>query len=133
MGSKMRLGPIAIFLAVVAIVLTVLATLTIATSNADVVLAERFASVTQIRYELEKEGNKFLFDLSEQLSGGNTLSTIQGLKKTDNGFYEYGLEQDGYELIIRLAESGTDLYSLEEWKITKVWAEEDLNQGIWLG
>ena len=56
MNHKIRLGPIAIFLAVIAVVLTSLATLTVATSRADMVLAERFAEVTAIRYELNAEG-----------------------------------------------------------------------------
>ena len=49
MQHKIRLGPIAVFLAVVTVVLTTLAILTTATTNADKVLAERFAEVTQTR------------------------------------------------------------------------------------
>ena len=62
---KIRLGPIAIFLVVVAIILTTLATLTLATTNADKVMAERFASVTAVRYELEAQGQQFLKDYGE--------------------------------------------------------------------
>ena len=55
MNHRTRLGPLAIFLAVVVMVITTMAVLTIATSNADRTMAKRFASVTQTRYQLEAD------------------------------------------------------------------------------
>ena len=133
MAHKLRLGPIAVFLTVVAIILTTLATLTIATSRADAVLAERFATMTAIRYSLEKEGNEFLYEVTQKLENGTSLNSISDLNRTDNGMYEYKAEKDGYELKIRLAPEGSDSFSIEEWKITKIWNEEELSQDIWLG
>ena len=133
MAHKLRLGPIAVFLTVVAIILTTLATLTIATSRADAVLAERFATMTAIRYSLEKEGNEFLYEVTQKLENGASLNSISDLNRTDDGMYEYKAEKDGYELKIRLAPEGTDSFSIEEWKITKIWNEEELSQDIWLG
>lgn len=133
MGNKLRLGPVAVFLTIVAVILTTLATLTIATSRADVVLAERFAEMTQIRYSLEAQGNEFLSSLAEELEAGASLSSISELNRKADGIFEYKAERDGYELLIRLTESDEDLYDIREWKITKVWEEEDLNQGIWAG
>lgn len=133
MGNKLRLGPVAVFLTVVAVILTTLATLTIATSRADVVLAERFAEMTQIRYSLEAQGSEFLSNLAEELEAGASLSSISELNRKADGIFEYKAERDGYELVIRLTESDEDLYDIREWKITKVWEEEDLNQGIWAG
>ena len=52
---------------VIAIVLTTLAVLTLASSNADVVMAERFAGVTKIRYDLESEGYRFVQKADEAL------------------------------------------------------------------
>ena len=60
MSHKIRLGPIAVFLAVITAVLATLAILTVSTARADAVLAERFAQVTKLRYELEAEGSRFL-------------------------------------------------------------------------
>lgn len=133
MAHKLRLGPIAVFLIVVAIILTTLATLTIATSRADAVLAERFATMTAIRYSLEKEGNEFLYEVTQKLENGASLNSISDLNRTDDGMYEYKAEKDGYELKIRLAPEGSDSFSIEEWKITKIWNEEELSQDIWLG
>ena len=76
MSRKIRLGPIAVFLAVVAVVLATLAVLTTATTNADKVLAERFAGVTQSRYALEAEGEKFLQQYDEQAKSGSSNDTI---------------------------------------------------------
>ena len=133
MAHKLRLGPIAVFLTVVAIILTTLATLTIATSRADAVLAERFATMTAIRYSLEKEGNEFLYEVTQKLENGTSLNSISDLNRSDDGMYEYKAEKDGYELKIRLAPEGSDSFSIEEWKITKIWNEEELSQDIWLG
>ena len=133
MAHKLRLGPIAVFLTVVAIILTTLATLTIATSRADAVLAERFATMTAIRYSLEKEGNEFLYEVTQKLENGTSLNSISDLNRTGDGMYEYKAEKDGYELKIRLAPEGSDSFSIEEWKITKIWNEEELSQDIWLG
>lgn len=133
MDNKLRLGPVAVFLTIVAVILTTLATLTIATSRADVVLAERFAEMTQIRYSLEAQGSEFLSSLAEELAAGASLSSISELNRKADGIFEYKAERDGYELVIRLTESDEDLYNIREWKITKVWEEEDLNQGIWAG
>lgn len=133
MDNKLRLGPVAVFLTIVAVILTTLATLTIATSRADVVLAERFAEMTQIRYSLEAQGSEFLSSLAEELEAGASLSSISELNRKADGIFEYKAERDGYELVIRLTESYEDLYNIREWKITKVWEEEDLNQGIWAG
>ena len=133
MGNKLRLGPVAVFLTIIAVILTTLATLTIATSRADVVLAERFAEMTRIRYSLEAQGSEFLSGLAEELNAGASLSSISELNRRADGIFEYKAERDGYELVIRLTESDEDLYDIKEWKITKVWEEEDLNQGIWAG
>ena len=61
----MRLGPIAIFFTIVAAVLATLAIHAVSTSRADVVLAERFAQTTSIRYALEADGNRFLAGLEK--------------------------------------------------------------------
>ena len=70
MTHKTRLGPIAVFLTIVTMVVTTLALLTIATSNADRVMAGRFANITQTRYELEADGEKFLAAAASGNIGG---------------------------------------------------------------
>ncbi|MBQ3322168.1 MAG: hypothetical protein IJH05_04925 [Firmicutes bacterium] len=124
MNHRMRLGPIAIFLVVVAIILTTLATLTLATTNADKVMAERFAAVTSARYELEAEGQQFLRDFDEQAASGTVASEDRHTT----------LEKSGYTLEIQLsAPDANGNYEIEKWDLKKNWKADDPFQHIWKG
>ena len=81
MTHKTRLGPIAIFLVIVTMVITTLAVLTVATSNADITMARRFADVTRIRYGLEAQAEEFLSNVES--SGG--AGAMDGVTVTDGG------------------------------------------------
>ena len=121
---KIRLGPIAIFLVVVAIVLTTLATLTLATTNADKVMAERFASVTAVRYELEAEGQQFLRDYDEQISAGAV---------TDND-RSRTFAKDGYTLEIEVSRpDAAGNYNIVSWNLKKDWNADDPFTHVWKG
>ncbi|MBR2672213.1 MAG: hypothetical protein IKE27_08430 [Oscillospiraceae bacterium] len=132
MSHKIRLGPVALFLTVIAIVLTTLAVLTLASSNADVVMAERFAGVTKVRYDLESEGYRFVQRADEALKSGGSVASVPGVRSDGSGGYEYALEQDGYRLDIVVKPSG-DSVEIVKWKITKVWVEDDPYKDIWAG
>ena len=124
MSHKIRLGPIAIFLVVVTIILTTLAVLTLATTGADRVMAERFAAVTAVRYELEAEGHQFLRDYDEQIASGaptdrNRTATFQ---------------KDGYTLTVTVSAPTADgSYKVETWDLKKDWKADDPFQHIWNG
>ena len=121
---KIRLGPIAIFPVVVAIVLTTLATLTLATTNADKVMAERFASVTSVRYELEAEGQQFLRDYDEQISAGTV---------TDNDRIGT-FAKDGYTLEIEVSRpDAAGNYNIVSWNLKKDWNADDPFTHVWKG
>ena len=133
MSHKIRLGPIAVFLAIVAIVLSVMAVLSTATTHADLVMAERFAEMTQKRYALEAEGTKILAEYDSQAAAGAIDAGALGLEQDENG-YRAEIEQDGYVLTMALSapdESGA--YTVDEWKITKQWNAADPFQNIWKG
>ena len=124
MTHKPRLGPIAIFLVVVAIILTTLATLTLATTNADKVMAERFAAVTAIRYDLEAEGQAFLRDCDRKAEAGNVPA---------DG-YHTTIDKNGYTLEIRVSAPDADgNLNVEKWQLTKNWNADDPYQHIWKG
>lgn len=124
MNHKLRLGPIAIFLVVVAIILTTLATLTLATTHADKVMAERFASVTSTRYELEAEGQQFLRDYDAQATAGAVTDADR----------EKTIERDGYTLEIRVsAPDGNGDFEIEKWDLRKNWNADDPFTHIWKG
>jgi hypothetical protein len=131
MSHKMRLGPIAIFFTIVAAVLATLAILTISTSRADVVLAQRFAQTTSVRYTLEADGNRFLAVLAE--SPGD-VAAMNGVEVLENGNYQYTAEKDAYHLTIEVSQNqdlGT--YEVVSWKMSKDWDESDAMGELWGG
>ena len=124
MSHKIRLGPIAIFLVVVTIILTTLATLTLATTGADRVMAERFASVTAFRYELEAEGQQFLRDYDKQIAAGTPTDRSRTAT----------FEKDGYTLTVTVSAPTADgSYQIETWDLKKDWKADDPLQHIWNG
>ena len=124
MNHKMRLGPIAIFLVVVAIILTTLATLTLATTNADKVMAERFAAVTSARYELEAEGQQFIRDYDELAAAGAVTDAER----------QATIEKNGYTLQIRVSQpDGNGNFEIEQWDLKKNWNADDPFTHIWKG
>ena len=134
MSHKIRLGPIAVFLAVVAVVLTTLAILTTATSNADRLMAERFARVTQIRYELEDEGNQYLMKVDEQAKKGRVTVASVDEELTDDCVLRKTIEKDGYVLEIEITKlDSAGNYDISKWKITKEWNAENPFGNIWQG
>ena len=136
MSHKIRLGPIAVFLAVITAVLATLAILTISTARADTALAGRFAQVTQIRYALEADGSRFLSAADAWFApGGTGEETLpEGASAGEDGTLSYYEEQDGYALSIVLTENtGKSGYDITEWKITRLWEGEDPFENIWQG
>lgn len=129
MSNKIRLGPIAVFLTIIAAVFASLAMLTVATSRADAALSERFAAVTQVRYELEAEGSRFLMEADEYIKG--TGSFPEGAWEAGETI-GYTKEQSGYTLDIELVPEG-ETYSVKTWKITRMWEEDDPFEDLWLG
>ena len=153
MNHKIRLGPIAVFLAVIAAVVATLAILTFATSRADAALAERFAAVTAVRYELEEEGNRFLQALgesagqpSESMPGegqpGGTAALSGSISSFDSG-WKYYTEKDGYALTVEVVpageedaadtESAVSGWKIKKWKINKLWEVDDPFDDLWPG
>ena len=124
MNHKLRLGPIAIFLVVVAVILTTLAVLTLSTTNADKIMAERFASVTAVRYELEAEGQQFLRDYDAKAAAGTV--TESDTHKTIKG--------NGYTLNIEVSQpDASGNFVVEKWQLLKDWNADDPYQHVWKG
>ncbi len=133
MSHKTRLGPIAIFLAVVVMVMTTMALLTLATTNADKTMALRFASVTQTRYQLEADGERFISDACEANAGGSAYIPDGNARATDKGFAFYE-ELNGYSITVEISTPDSDgNYELIEWKLSKLWDSHDPVNDIWQG
>ena len=132
MTHKTRLGPIAIFLVIVTMIITTLAVLTVATSNADLIMAKRFADITQIRYGLEAQGEEFL-SYVESADASNPADQMNGVTDTGNG-YEFTAEDGGYRLEVAVTrQEGSGRYEVTKWKLTKIWNASDPMNSIWPG
>ena len=136
MSHKLRLGPIAVFLAVIAAVVATLAILTFATSRADAALAERFAAVTAVRYELEEDGNRFLQEAQRQGTGADLSEAGPDGETTDlgGGCWQYYIEKDGYALTVEVEpDSSGSAYAVTTWRISRLWVGDDPFEDLWLG
>lgn len=104
-----KLGPLALLLAVICTCLTVLAILSFTTARADMALAEHYAGTVQTRYALEQQGQQWL------------ASAGPGA--------EQSFEQDDMRLVAALDREGRVI----SWTYEKQWDQEDIIDGLWLG
>jgi len=126
-----KLGPVALLLTVITICLTVMAILTLTTAAADQAMANRFADSAQIRFSLEAEGQQFLQQADEQLSGGGELQDLPDVSTAGNSV-EKVFEQEGYQLTIRLRPEGDSDYTVTRWSLEKKWKEKETIDGLWM-
>lgn len=133
MNRRMRLGPAAVFLLITAMILVTLAMLTVSTAEADLAMTGRFAAVTQIRYGLRADGERFLCEAAAAGAEGRDLSALEGVIQTEDG-YTYIKESGGYRLEASI--SGFDKdgnYELKNFRISKMWQSADPAADIWKG
>ena len=133
MNHRTRLGPIALFLAVVVMVITTMAVLTIATSNADRTMARRFASVTQTRYKLEADGERFMSEAANVNAFGGDYAAVEVIGVTDRG-YQFYEELNGYCITVEITvPDDQGRFEILEWKVSKLWNADDPVNDIWQG
>ena len=133
MTHKTRLGPVAIFLVIVVMVITTLAVLTVATSNADVAMAKRYADITRIKYGLEAQGEEFLSYAEMAGRNSDPADYMDGVTATDNG-YEYTAENGGYRLDVAVTRpDASGQVRITKWKLTKIWNADDPINSLWPG
>ena len=122
-----KLGPLALLLAVIAICLTILAFLSVTTGQADLRLAQRYADTVTERYALEAEGQQFFADVCEgraPVSGQAEISGTLGSTAQETGqlHLDYTLKKNA---------KGT--YDITAWKFIRDWEENTGLDNIWTG
>lgn len=125
-----RLGPLALLLAVISICLTTLAILTFTTARADLRLAEKYAETVETRYSLERKGQEFLRELSE------TDPADYGLMDWERdayGVWHVVLEQDDASLHISFQTDREGGYRVISWRQEKSWTEDESLGELWDG
>ena len=127
MKRTVRLGPLALLLTVVAMVVTVLSLLALSTARGDLSTAQRYADSVKLRYSLEIQGQEFLQQAVEE------PSVLSGLDRDDEGVIWKTFAQDGLSLNIGLQEENNGcrvtawVFARDDWQ-----PEEELG-GLWTG
>ena len=133
MDHRIRLGPLAVFLCVMVMIVTITALLTMSTSGADLVTAERFASVTQTRYGLEADGERFLSDAQKAAAAGADIAALSGVSALEDG-YLFEKSENGYKLEVEISspdDSGS--FEVSMFRLSRIWESEDPAADIWKG
>ncbi len=123
--TPIRLGPLALLLAVISICLTILAILTFTTARADLRLAEKYAETVETRWALEGQGQEYL----DRLNAGT--ETVPGTD--EDGTIRHDLELNGVVLHIGLAPDGAGGYRVTSWRLEKTWEQNDTIDNLWSG
>lgn len=121
-----RLGPLALLLAVVAICVTVLGLLTFTTARGDLAMAERHAASVQARYSLEAQGQAFLQGLEED------PAALAALERDGNGACWQTFQQEGASLRIGL-QPQEDGFQVVSWQFSQDWEPQEELGGLWPG
>ena len=127
--TPVRLGPLALLLAVISICLTILSILSFATARADLRLAEKYAQTVSERYALESEGQQALRELDGALRSGGSPAGFA----SEDGLWRRTIERGGARLSIAVEPLGTGEWRIAEWRHDRAW-DEDLELGsLWSG
>lgn len=128
-----KLGPLALLLAVISICMTTLSILSFTTARADLVLAERYADTVRSRYELEYQGQAFLGVLSETLAEGGEAGSLSDTETDEAGVIWKTITQDDYKLTIGIEPDSETGYRVVSWRLLKEWSVDETFGELWDG
>ncbi len=123
--APVRLGPLALLLTVISICLAILAILAFTTARADMRLAERYAATVQERYDLEKEGQKYLAALY--------AGREQAPDPDEDGVIRTDLSRGDYVLHISLIPGEDGAFRVLSWRQEKIWEHDEIIDDLWNG
>lgn len=129
-SGSVRMGPISLFALVIILCLAVLAVLTVTTSNAGHVIAQRQAAYTQDTYANEIEAQTLMADVDEVLApvreaGGGKDAALQALHQAPIEFVPEGYGDGANSLNVIIDESTGDVSSVDH-RFSMIVIEDDL-------
>ena len=116
-----KLGPLALLLAVISICLTTLSILTFTTARADRWLAEKYAETVATRYELEIQG--------QQLRQEAAQAGAPAGEPDADGIVWTTFEKEGARLHVGMTVDG----EIVSWRHEKEWEEDTDIGNLWAG
>lgn len=128
-----RLGPLALLLAVISICMTTLGILAFTTARADLGLAQKYADTVQGRYALEYEGQDFLRLAGDALAEGGELEALANTEKDEDGVIWKTVARDETSLVIGLVPDQDRGYNVVSWRIIKIWNADEGMGSLWDG
>ena len=128
-----KLGPLALLLAVISICMTTLGILTFTTARADLVMAEKYATTVRNRYELEYQGQSFLRTVGDMLAEGTNAGDISGTETDENGVIWKTIVQDDSKLVIGILPDPETGYKVVSWRLLREWSADESMGDLWDG
>ena len=128
-----KLGPLALLLAVISICMTTLGILTFTTARADLVMAEKYAATVRHRYELEYQGQSFLRTVGDMLAEGTNAGDISGTETDENGVIWKTIAQDDSKLVIGILPDPETGYKVVSWRLLREWSADESMGDLWDG
>ncbi|MCI8789621.1 MAG: hypothetical protein HFH92_11005 [Lachnospiraceae bacterium] len=127
-----KLGPLALLLAVISICMTTLGILSFATARADWSLAETYADTVRIRYGLEARGQQFLSMAGEAVQGSAGLGGLPDTETDEEGVVWKVFTEGEYGLRVGVAPEEDGSLRVVSWRMEKEW-EPDEDMNLWDG
>lgn len=128
-----KLGPLALLLAVISICMTTLGILAFTTARADLVMAEKYAETVRNRCELEYQGQSFLKTIGDMLAGGVEAERIPDVETDENGAIWKTIAQEGSRLVIGVLPDPEKGYKVVSWRLYKEWSADESMGSLWDG
>ena len=126
-----KLGPLAVLLTEISICMTTLGVLAFTTARADWSLAEEYAETVRVRYELEAEGQRFLWAAAKSRQEGIGPGALENTEVDEDGVIWRSFEKGEFGLKVGVREESGTL-RVVSWRMRKEWElDEDMN--LWSG
>jgi len=131
--TRIRLGPLALLLAVISICMTTLGVLAITTANADLRIAGKYADMVQVRYDLETEGQTFLREAGEAVRSGLTLDALPDTETDEDGVTWKVIWREDFKLTAGVSLDDEGGLRVVCWRIGRTWEPETSMGDLWDG
>lgn len=127
-----KMGPIALLLAVISICMTTLGILSYSTAEADLRLAAKYSVTVTDQYEREAQGQEFLAEAAGVFASGGTAADIPSADENDGVTAWKVIEKGSGRLHVGVQSDGNGGLRVVSWRNEAVWEPQSSESGIWI-